>query len=145
MQLPEIDLTPVWADNPESEELETFVFLIVDVIGSSRLFHEDMSDDELLDNAAQLNAVYEHVLNCLKLRPESEWEWNWAGDGGVFAFPATKVYTDGRVFECAKKIADVVQLPLRMVIHRGQAYFPQAQRPAPQRSAEPRGQAPPAG
>src|SRR5207244_11977001 len=96
-----------WPENPGSEELHEFVFLIVDVIDSYKLFYEKMAPDLLLKNAAAMNAVYEHVLTCLDVPLGSSWEWNWAGDGGVFAFATRKPkeQIEQRVLHCAQAIA----------------------------------------
>lgn len=125
-----------WPENPTGEDLEPFVFLLVDVVDSSSLFEEEMPEDLLLENAAAMNAVYDHVRSCLfDLEVGSAWEWNWAGDGGVFAFRANRLgmQTTETVFQCAQKIAELppfrrangeqMHLQLRIVIDRGQAYF----------------------
>jgi hypothetical protein len=124
----------VWHENPTAEnEVFPFVFVTVDVIDSSALFYEDMPDAELLEKVAAMNAVYEHVIACLGLTPGSPWEWNWAGDGGVFAFHEAKPLTAANALRCAITMADLkpfkvangqpLRLQLRIVIDRGSAYF----------------------
>jgi hypothetical protein len=122
-----------WHENPTKEDVSAFVFLTVDVIDSSDLFYEDMPDEDLLEKAAAMNAVYEHVLHSLGLARGSAYEWNWAGDGGVFAFPADTPLTLANVLERSKAIANLepftlldgsqLHLQLRIVIDRGFAYF----------------------
>jgi hypothetical protein len=96
------------------------------------LFKKKLPDPELLEHHEALNHVYEHVLRSFGLEERSKYEWNWAGDGGVLAFPANVPGTTDKALKCALNIATLksgecrscgpFQLQVR-IIHRGEAYY----------------------
>jgi hypothetical protein len=123
-----------WPAPPTSASRGEFIFFVVDVIDSSRLFAEKLYDPELGQHHEALNRVYEHVCRSFRLTKKSQYIWNWAGDGGVLAFPAGVLGTTDNVLACAQEIAKLdsgecstkcgpFNLQVRMVLHRGEAYY----------------------
>jgi len=94
-----------------------------------------MNDDKLLlERHNLLKALREQVFEWIGKGAAKQYEWDWAGDGGIFAFPANipDRHTPSKVFLVAKKIweelpafnaAHKSDLQLRIVIDRGEAYY----------------------
>lgn len=126
-------MTNDWPQPPKSGSRGEFIFVVVDVIDSSRLFKNKLADPELLEHHEALNRVYEHVRQSFHLEEESPYEWNWAGDGGVLAFPANVPGTTDKVLKCALNIATLesgkcrfcvpFELQVRTILDRGEAYY----------------------
>src|SRR5205807_10018281 len=65
-----------------------FVFLSVDVIGHSRLVASASSNLRM----TQVHQILRHVETTVERaipRYRPTFKWDWAGDGGIFAFPAS--------------------------------------------------------
>ena len=93
-----------WQNAPEANTRTSFVFLSIDVIGHSKLFHDQLSNNQL--------AAIHHVLEALqqftfKNIPDGrKMMWDWASDGGIFGFPSSRLHpnTTVKVLECAIRI-----------------------------------------
>lgn len=129
-------LAEKWPSPPDVGTKATWVFLHVDVIDHSRLFHEGMSNAELLTShnlLAQLrDKVRFHIPDF-----DSIMEWDWAGDGGIYAFHTQDLRV--RTTEKAVLVAELIRhgirdmnasqadaklrLGVRIVLTRGEAYY----------------------
>jgi len=125
-----------WPPLPSAKSRHDFIFFVVDVIDSSRLFarRQQLDEPELKQHDEALNRVHDHVLRSFRLKPGSPYLWHWAGDGGMLAFPTSIVGTIDKVLACAKKVATLhsggcthcerhFDLQVRMVLDRGEAYY----------------------
>jgi tetratricopeptide (TPR) repeat protein len=120
----------------EAASNEYFIFLSVDVIGHSKLFNDNMDDVDLLERHELLLKLRQFVRECF----QNPWddnnglEWDWAGDGGIYAIPER--FPDRRPVDkallVAIKIADEIDdfnsksdldpIALRIVLDYGKGY-----------------------
>lgn len=129
-----------WPKLPKEEEpsKEHFVFLSVDVIGHSNLFRDGMDDEDLLQRHDLLLNLRTFVRRCF----QDPWdvknglEWDWAGDGGIYAFPKrfTKMFPVDRMLLIAELIVNklpefnrtmnpIAPIELRVVLDFGEGYY----------------------
>ncbi|MDP9190574.1 MAG: hypothetical protein M3P06_02580 [Acidobacteriota bacterium] len=130
-------LNTPWLPPPDPHTNTRWVFLHVDVINHSRLFTDDMGDSALLESHNVLNHLREGVVKESIPGFHEDMEWDWAGDGGIYAFRAdvsTVPTTEKAVLvaeiirnalraanECQGKPA--LRLEIRIVLTRGWAYY----------------------
>jgi len=99
----------LWQDEPGEDTFARFVFVWVDVIGHSQLLAAKEEQGESadlqwkLDVHAALLAIEDFVRKCtpgLCDGSRKDLLWDWAGDGGLLAFPLpSKVGSEGIVGE----------------------------------------------
>ena len=116
---------------------EPYVFLSVDVIGHSNLFLGKLKTDQLLERHNLLLELRTYVRECF----EKPWndkiglEWDWAGDGGIYAYPTRKttLYVEDKMFLVAQKIVaglpefnkkknPLAPIELRIVLDLGEGF-----------------------
>jgi hypothetical protein len=75
-----------WPAAPRYDQEHFFVFMSVDVIGHSGLFARCKTKDEKLMLDEALTELMQHISGCIpSYKPRLLWDW--AGDGGLYAFP----------------------------------------------------------
>jgi hypothetical protein len=94
-----------WQADPKPDKRSDFVFLSVDVIGHSKLVSSAQSNLRM----TQVHQILTHVESFVeKSIPgyRQAFQWDWAGDGGIFAFPADDPDdpTTEKVLNCALEI-----------------------------------------
>lgn len=97
--------TSMWQADPLPNKRSDFVFLAVDVVGHSKLVASAKSNLRMTQVHQILTHVKEVVHQTIPdYRPT--FEWDWAGDGGIFAFPANDPEdpTTEKVLDCAISI-----------------------------------------
>lgn len=133
---PEQILNERWCKPPDHNTKTDWVFLHVDVIWHSRLFQDDMGPAKLLASHNALHHLRDNVVKISIPDFSPEMEWDWAGDGGIFAFHANdqNVPTTEKVVMVAEKIRNklrdenelqpvALRLEIRIVVTRGWAYY----------------------
>jgi hypothetical protein len=131
--------TPPWQPDPEPESKTAFVFLSVDVVGHSTLVKGAKSNMRMREVHQILTHVQRFAQEKIP-RYRSTFQWDWAGDGGIFAFPASNLDypTTERVLDCAVSIWQNIELMndpyilerndgqplhLHLTLGRGDAYY----------------------
>jgi len=122
-----------WQDAPNFNTRTEFVFLSVDVIGHSKLFREDLSNTQLNNLDRRLNLLRRFVESKIPgfEARKDDLQWDWASDGGIFAFPSSEFSrkTTEQVLICAidiwKELIALVEdtFSLHISLDRGDAYY----------------------
>lgn len=122
-----------WQNAPNFDTRTEFVFLSVDVIGHSKLFREDLSNAQLNNLDRRLTRLRDFVESKIPgfAARKDDLQWDWASDGGIFAFPSSEFSrkTTDQVLSCAINIWK--ELPtlgedtfsLHISLDRGDAYY----------------------
>jgi len=129
----------LWEELPKEKHpsKEPYVFLSVDVIGHSKLFEDKMKTDQLLERHNLLLNLRTYVRECFQ-KPWNDaidLEWDWAGDGGIYAYPTRKttLYVEDKMFLVAQKIVaglpafnrdvnPIEPIELRIVLDLGEGF-----------------------
>jgi hypothetical protein len=129
----------MWQPDPEPNSKTAWVFLAVDVVGHSKLVAAAQSNLEMREVHEILTYVQEWVWKTIPERRES-FLWDWAGDGGIFAFPASNLdyRTTENALNCAVAIFEGIdrmnvpyivnrndggKIHLHITLGRGDAYY----------------------
>lgn len=126
-----------WQDEVPWGIRTEMVFLSVDIIGHSRLFRGDLSNRQMTAVHDFLHKLRTFVEECIpEFATRKDLEWDWASDGGIFAFPSSAFSrtTTSRAVDCAVAIwsglpdfakrlgIEVHEIGLHISLDRGQAY-----------------------
>jgi hypothetical protein len=123
-----------WLKPPDPHDEVLFAFLAVDVIGHSKLFEGKLNPEDKRNRYALLENFRKYVHKKIGGRSAKLAEWDWAGDGGIFAFRANdnRLSTTAKTFLVAEAItADMddfnadndADIRVRITLHRGDAYY----------------------
>jgi len=128
------ELQEPWQAPPDFDTKTEWVFLHADVIHHSRLFQDHMGGAALKTNHNALKGFRELVRKAIP-HFEEDMEWDWAGDGGIFAFHDSSLRAARKVILVAERIRNTLreqnshqpnpalQLEARIVLTRGWAYY----------------------
>lgn len=123
-----------WLKPPDPHDEVLFAFLAVDVIGHSSLFEGKLNPEDKRNRYALLENFRKYVHKKIGGRSAKLAEWDWAGDGGIFAFRANdnRLSTTAKTFLVAEAIAadmddfneeNEADIRVRITLHRGDAYY----------------------